>query len=144
MIKKLSLPYYLPIAEGWIIGFIPFPIQTTPPRIWTRVAVSSFNDNNPNTIQTSCTPFKNWSLFALCTWWGRGKYTHSHHHSTVDTFLIYLSLILSLWDYLPDPLSYKLIYFYGSKYGMLMRLAVFVCLFVSVYLSIYLGIAPCL
>ena len=40
----LSLPYYLPIAGGRIIGFIPFPrvlvlceMQSVSSRIWTRV-----------------------------------------------------------------------------------------------------------
>ena len=44
---RTSLPYYLPIAGGRIIGFIPFPrvlvlceMQSVSFRIWTRVAVS--------------------------------------------------------------------------------------------------------
>ena len=43
--EELSLPYYLPIAGGGIIGFIPFPgvlvlceMQSVSSRIWTRVA----------------------------------------------------------------------------------------------------------
>ena len=49
----LSLPYYLPIAGGRIIGFIPFPrvlvlceMQSVSSRIWTRVAVSIFYDDS--------------------------------------------------------------------------------------------------
>ena len=50
--EELSLPYYLPIAGGRIIGFIPFPrvlvlceMQSVSTRIWTRVAVSiSYDD----------------------------------------------------------------------------------------------------
>ena len=45
--EEISLPYYLPIAGGRIIGFIPFPrvlvlceMQSVSSRIWTRVAVS--------------------------------------------------------------------------------------------------------
>ena len=45
--EKSSLSYYLPIAGGRIIGFIPFPrvivvceMQSVSSRIWTRVAVS--------------------------------------------------------------------------------------------------------
>ena len=45
--EEPSLPYYLPIAGGRIIGFIPFPrvlvlceMQSVSSRIWTRVAVS--------------------------------------------------------------------------------------------------------
>ena len=46
--EEISLPYYLPIAGGKIIGFIPFQrvlvlceMQSVFSRIWTRVAVSS-------------------------------------------------------------------------------------------------------
>ena len=48
--EEPSLPYYLPIAGGRIIGFIPFPrvceMQSVSSRIWTRVAVSISNDDN--------------------------------------------------------------------------------------------------
>ena len=52
--EKPSLSYYLPIAGGRIIGFIPFPrvlvlceMQSVSSRIWTHVAVSiSYNDNH--------------------------------------------------------------------------------------------------
>ena len=55
--KEPSLPYYLPIAGGRIIGFIPFPrvlvlceMQSVSSRIWTRVAVSiSYDDNHYTT-----------------------------------------------------------------------------------------------
>ena len=47
MVEEPGLPYYLPIAEGRIIGFIPFPrvlvlceMQSVKSRILTRVAVS--------------------------------------------------------------------------------------------------------
>ena len=51
--EEPSLPYYLPIAGGRIIGFIPFPrvlvlceMQSVSSEIWTRVAVSiSYDDN---------------------------------------------------------------------------------------------------
>ena len=52
--EELSLPYYLPIAWGRIIGFIPFPrvlmlceMQSVSSRIWTRVAVSISYDDKP-------------------------------------------------------------------------------------------------
>ena len=55
-----SLPYYLPIAGGRIIGFIPFPrvlvlceMQPVSSRIWTRVAVSLSYDDNHYTTGTS-------------------------------------------------------------------------------------------
>ena len=52
--KEFSLPYYLPIAGGRIIGFIPFPrvlvlceMQSVSSMVWTRVAVSiSYDDNH--------------------------------------------------------------------------------------------------
>ena len=52
--EEPSLPYYLPIAGGRIIGFIPFPrvlviceMQSVLYRIWTRVAVFiSYDDNH--------------------------------------------------------------------------------------------------
>ena len=55
--EEPSLPYYFPIAEGRIIGFIPFPrvlvlceVQSVSSRIWTRIAVSiSYEDNNYTT-----------------------------------------------------------------------------------------------
>ena len=55
--EEHSLSYYLPIAGGRIIGFIPFPrvlvlceMQLASSRIWTRVAVSiSYDDNHYTT-----------------------------------------------------------------------------------------------
>ena len=55
--EEPSLLYYLPIAGGRIIGFIPFPrvlvlceMQSVSARIWTRVTVSiSYNDNHYTT-----------------------------------------------------------------------------------------------
>ena len=50
---KETLPYYLPIAGGRTIGFIPFPrilvlceMQSVSTRIWTGVSVSIFYDDN--------------------------------------------------------------------------------------------------
>ena len=51
------LSYYLPIAEGRIVGFIPFSrglaiwkMQTAFSRIWTQVAMSIFYDDNHYTM----------------------------------------------------------------------------------------------
>ena len=60
--EEPSLPYYLPIAGGRIIGFIPFPrvlvlceMQSVSFRIWTRVAVSiSYDDNHYTTGTSEC------------------------------------------------------------------------------------------
>ena len=53
MSKEPSLSYYLPIAGGRMIGFIPFPrvlvlceMQSVSSKIWTRIAVSIPNDDN--------------------------------------------------------------------------------------------------
>ena len=58
--KESSLPYYLPIAGGRIIGFIPFPrvlvlceMLSVSSRIWTRVAMSICYDDNHYTTGTS-------------------------------------------------------------------------------------------
>ena len=58
--EEPSLPYYLPIAGGRIIGFIPFPrvlvlceMQSLSSRIWTCVSVSISYDNNLYTTGTS-------------------------------------------------------------------------------------------
>ena len=66
--EEPSLPHYLPIAGGRIIGFIPFPsvlvlceMQSVSSRIWTRFAVSiSYDDNHYTTgtcINVISTPF---------------------------------------------------------------------------------------
>ena len=61
--EETSLPYYLPIAGGWIIGFIPFPrvlvlseMQSASSRIRTRVAVSISYDTHytTGTSKTYC------------------------------------------------------------------------------------------
>ena len=58
--EEPSLSYYLPIAGGRIIGFIPFPrvlvlceMQSVSSRIWTRIAVSISYDDNQYTTSTS-------------------------------------------------------------------------------------------
>ena len=69
-VEELSLPYYLSIAGGRIIGFIPFPrvlvlceMQSVLSRIWTLVAVSISYDDNHYTTGTSTRLF----TFMLCT-----------------------------------------------------------------------------
>ena len=67
MAEEHSLPYYLLIAGGRIIGFIPFPrvlvlcdMQSVSSRIWIRVAVSISYDDNHYTTGTSK------KLFVIC------------------------------------------------------------------------------
>ena len=60
--EEPSLSYYLPIAGGRKIGFIPFPrllvlceMQSFSSRIWTRVVVSiSYDDNHYTTGTSNC------------------------------------------------------------------------------------------
>ena len=59
-VEEPSLSFYLPIAGGRIIGFIPFPrvlvlceMQSALFRIWTRVAMSISYDDNHYTTATS-------------------------------------------------------------------------------------------
>ena len=54
--EEPSLPYYLPIAGGRIIGFIPFPrvLVQSRPGFETRVTVSISYDDNHYTTGTSC------------------------------------------------------------------------------------------
>ena len=58
--EEHSLPYYLPIVGGRIIGFIPFPrvlvlceMQSVSSKIWTRITVSISYDDNHYTTGTS-------------------------------------------------------------------------------------------
>ena len=67
MAEEPSLSYYLPIAGGRIIGFIPFPrvlvlceMQSVSSRIWTRIAVFISYGDNDYTTGTSQTVW----------WWG--------------------------------------------------------------------------
>ena len=57
--EEPSLSYYLPIAGGRIIRFIPFPrvlvlceVQSVSSRIWTRVVMSNSCDDNNYTTGT--------------------------------------------------------------------------------------------
>ena len=62
MAEEPSLSYYLPIAGGRIIGFIPFPrvlvlceMQSVSSRIWTRIVVLiSYGDNDYTTGTSIC------------------------------------------------------------------------------------------
>ena len=58
--EEPSLPYYLPIAGGRIIGFIPFPrvlvlceMQLVSAKIWTHVVMSISYNGNHYTMGTS-------------------------------------------------------------------------------------------
>ena len=66
-----SLSYYLPIAGGRIIGFIPFArvlvlceMQSVSSRIWTRIAVFISCGDNDYTTGTS-KAFKCWLVLTL-------------------------------------------------------------------------------
>ena len=76
--EEPSLPYYLPIAGGRIIGFIPFPrvlvlceMLSVRSRIWTRVSVSISCDDNHYTTNTSFPYYRgsfNPSEISLTVW----------------------------------------------------------------------------
>ena len=58
-VKEPSLPYYLSIAGGRVIGFIPFPkvlvlceMQTASTKIWTLAAMSISHNGNHYTLGT--------------------------------------------------------------------------------------------
>ena len=67
MAEVPSLSYYLPIAGGRIIGFIPFPrvlvlceMQSVSSRIWTRIAVFTSYGDNDYTTGTSYLIYWRW------------------------------------------------------------------------------------
>ena len=70
--EELSLSYYLSIARGRIIGFIPFPrvlvlceMQSAWSRIWTCVALSISHDDHNYTTGTSVYVTANESFFLI-------------------------------------------------------------------------------
>ena len=74
MAEEPSLSYYLPIAGGRIIGFIPFPrvlvlweMQSVSSRIWTRIAVFISYGDNDYTTGTSIN-----NLMVRLQWWDLG------------------------------------------------------------------------
>ena len=84
--EKPSLPYYLPIAGGRIIGFIPFPrvlvlceMQSVRSRIWTRIAVSIYYNNNHYTTGTSQTELFDIELYICIKSW-RWPWCNSYRH----------------------------------------------------------------
>ena len=69
MAEEPSLSYYLPIAGGRNIGFIPFPrvlvlceMQSVSSRIWTRIAVLISYGDNDYTTGTSDNNLKWWQF----------------------------------------------------------------------------------
>ena len=83
MAEEPSLSYYLPIAEGRIIGFIPFPrvlvlceMQSVSSRIWTRVAVFiSYGDNDYTTPE--------WKVAAISIL-GKDRFCSDHKQIILD------------------------------------------------------------
>ena len=80
--EEPSLPCYLPIPWGRIIGFIPFPrvlelceMQSVSSRFWTRVAVSISYDDNHYTTGTSlfCLIYLRYNIAYRNTWMLKGK-----------------------------------------------------------------------
>ena len=99
--EELSLPYYLPIAGGRIIGFIPFPrvlvpceMQSVSSRIWTRVAISiSYYDNHYTTgTSITITPQAQTSIWKLLVL-DRNTWFYHHHHQVMLLAQISLTLL---------------------------------------------------
>ena len=89
MAEEPSLSYYLPIAGGRIIGFIPFPrvlvlceMQSVSSRIWTRIAVLISYGDNDYTTGTS----KNW-IYVLQP---NGQHYHTRRSLSVTSRQIHL------------------------------------------------------
>ena len=83
---RLKNPVYLPIDEGRIIRFIPFPrvlvlceMRSASSRIWTRVAVSISYDDNHYTTGTSRCSLMN----KRDGWWDRASERASERARTL-------------------------------------------------------------
>ena len=118
MPHQASLSNYLPIAGGRIIGFILFPsvlvlceTQSASSRIWTRVAVSIYYDNNHYTTGTSydyvsayiCLCIKSWEGDAVeytdcipAEWWDP-LLLHSHNTIARIHTQIYAETSYNMW-----------------------------------------------
>ena len=110
--EEPSLPYYLPIAGGRIIGFIPFPkyVKCNQSRIWTRVAVSNSCDDNHYTTGTSTARrllfvVSKCHFVSVVPWRNILKYLQKCEGCThfCDTLYIFLSMDAHVW-----PLIYFL------------------------------------
>ena len=112
--EEPSLSYYLPIAGGRIIGFIPFPrvlvlceMQSVSSRIGTRVAVSiSYDDKHYTTyllyivklfqVFLSNTNNSIWYLSDVCTHLNRFKCLYTLKWLSSLDWWFYLILIICL------------------------------------------------
>ena len=98
--EEPSLSYYLPIAGGRIIGFIPFPrvlvlreMQSVSSRIWTRMAVFfSYGDND----YTTGTSIKRWMMGRSCER-GLGISVLAARHDDDDDDEAILTFYTELW-----------------------------------------------
>ena len=104
--EEPSLPYYLPIAGGRIIGFIPFPrvlvlceMQSVLSRNWTRIAVSISCDDNHYTTGTCKIANFTWyfSIFHLGVW--------CYHDRSISWTCGSISYSNLLYHNAPSPLS---------------------------------------
>ena len=111
--EETSLPYYLPIAGGRIIGFIPFPrvlvrceMQSVSSRIWTRVTVSISYDDNHYTTGTFC----------YITVFQRIQSAYSKPHDSTNTsFLAFLVVLVLSSAFICYSFSYQIfLYFFLS------------------------------
>ena len=88
MAEEPSLSYYLPIAGGRIIGFIPFPrvlvlceMQSVSSSMWTRIAVFiSYGDNDYTTGITNA-----WLCIHHLIVWSNSNFLHKSKWITLPT-----------------------------------------------------------
>ena len=104
--EEPSLPYYLPIAGGRIIGLIPFPrvlvlceMQSVSSRIWTRVAVSISYDDNHYTTGTSLFNGISTYMGYLITkpLWKKQQWYYSTHASGDKGFISFSKELVRKW-----------------------------------------------
>ena len=110
--EEPSLPYYLPIAGGRIIGFIPFPrvlvlceMQSVSSRIWTRVAVSISYDDNHYSTGTS--------IVLVLTWWTSTSWSASLNVFQNITLTFSKILLEKVWIPLNPDLWVKFYHYWS-------------------------------
>ena len=136
--EEPSMPYYLPIAGGRIIGFIPFPrvlvlceMQSVSSRIWTCVAVSCRQDLNLCPISITPLHYRHLHLSPL---WSPPYFFLCFLPSMLTT------LSLSLSHTLPQfVLCFQCLSTFLLTWSFIsLCLSISVCSFLLVYLSLYL------
>ena len=127
-VKEPSQPYYLPIAGGRIVGFIPFrrvlvlcEMQSVSFRIWTRFTVSIFNNNGHYTMGT---------VWCLQVWIHVCMYVYMY-------VCIYVSpMYACLYEY-----KYMYVYIYIC---MFVSMSIYVCSYVFMFVCMHICMYICM